>query len=138
MCCQQGSWWHCWGNSGCLHTLPLALQQERGMDEPPELLWLHPIAAAQVPLLPPQPGFRGTCKVPSKPAAGSAQRRNSAIMEISWLVLGAIFVIVRKGSGQRARQGSLSHWYSYRQKDITSKITFPKMMCSCFRIDGIY
>lgn len=125
-------------SSASLHTLPLALQQERGMDEPPQPLWLHPIAAAQVPPLSPQPGLIGTCKVPGTPAAGCAHSRNSAIMDISWLVRGAIFVTVRKGSGHRARQGSLSHWYSHRQKDITTKIAFPKMMCLCFRIDGIY
>lgn len=124
-------------SSACLHTLPLALQQEKVMDEPPQPLWLHPIAAAQVPPLSPQPGLLGMCKVPGTPAAGSAHSRNSAIMDISWLVRGAIFVTVRKGSGHRARQGSLSHWYSPRQKDITNKITFPKMMCLCFWMEYI-
>lgn len=74
------------GSSACLHTLPLALQQERGMDGPPELLWLHPIAAVQVPLLSPQPGLLGLCQVPGKPAAGSAQSRSSAIRGVPWLL----------------------------------------------------
>lgn len=58
------------------------------MDGPPELLWLHPIAAAQVPLLSPQAGLLGMCKVRSKPAAGSAQSRSSAIrVFLGWYML---------------------------------------------------
>lgn len=45
-----------------------------------------------------------------------AQSSNSGSMNISWLVYQTIFVIVRKGSDQKARQSSLSHWNSDKKK----------------------